>query len=181
MTVRRPTFRPSLAQVKRANQRAMDLYASCSDRPRFDVGARPARQPAQSPRPKPGRQLASEAEVQTAVLAYLCTVPDLVRIERHNRGAATDEHGRPIQFNKVIKGGDITIVDVVGMFRDGRHLAIELKREGWRMAGPDAMHDTAVRERKQAAYIAQTVECGGVGGFVRSVDEARAVVEGSHV
>lgn len=174
MSVRRPTFRPSLAQTKRANQRAMDLYASCSDRPRFDVGARPARQPAQSPRPKPPG--AAESDVKTAVLQYLKLSPLTAEVVLVNGGTAYNESGAPVQFYRVVKGPPV-VVDVIGHLKDGTPFAIELKREGWKPAGPDAVHGGAVRERAQRAYIEHIVGLGGVGGFVRSVEEARQIIE----
>lgn len=178
MSVRRPTFRPSLAQTKRANQRAMDLYAALTDKPRFDVGASPARQAAQSPRPKPGRIEAAERDVKSSVLAFLANHPMVATVILVNSGTAYNENGAPVQFYRVIKGPPV-IVDVIGELKDGRSYRIELKREGWKMAGPTAVHDGAVRERKQLACIEDCRSRGGVGGFVRSVEEARAVIEGA--
>ena len=178
MAVRRLTFRPSLAQTKRAVQRTMDLYAHCSDKPRFDVVApavRPARQPAQSPKLRPQ---ADEGEVKKAVLQYLRLCPQVVSAYLINGGTAYDANGQPVPFYRPVKGPRV-LPDIIGHLVGGRPYAIELKREGWKMAGPDAVYDGAVRERAQLEYIEFIRSRGGVAGFARSVDEARAIIEGT--
>lgn len=179
MTRRLTLRRPSLAETLRRNQAALDLLASCSDRPRIDLQApavRPARQPAQSPRPRIKRVEAAEKDVKTAVLTFLANHPAVATVILINGGTAYNESGAPVQFYRVVKGPKL-MVDVMGELRDGRSYRIELKREGWKMAGPDAMHDGAIRERKQLECIQDCISRGGVGGFVTSVEQAQEIIE----
>lgn len=159
MTVRRPTFRPSLAQTKRANQRAMDLYAACSDKPRFDVGANPARHPAQSPRGSTGKPL--ERDVQRAVLAFLRKHPAVAFAGRLNSGSAQLQDGRPIWFHTLGTGAP----DIIGAMKRGcAWLAIEVKRPGSKPR-PD-----------QVAWLQAIADAGGCAGWVDCVEDAQRIV-----
>lgn len=174
------SFRPSLTQMRRQSKVWLDAMADATGRERItgpEPAVRAARQPAQSPRPKPGRIEASEADVKTAVLRFLAAHPNVATVILHNSGTAYNANGQPVAFYRVIKGPEL-LVDIGGELNDGRTYRIELKREGWRMAGDNATHDGAVRERKQLACIQDCISRGGVGGFVTSVEEARAVIEG---
>lgn len=174
---RRPTFRKSFAQGLRDNQKAHNDLGALWGKPPMDMRAPAARQPAQSPKPRAG---AAEADVKAAVLQYLKLSPLTAEVVLVNGGTAYNESGAPVQFYRVVKGPPV-VVDVIGHLKDGTPFAIELKREGWKSAGPDAVHGGAVRERAQRAYIDHIVGLGGVGGFVRSVDEAREVIECQHL
>jgi len=161
VSVRRLTFRASLAQTKRANQRALDLYASCSDRPRFDVGApavRPARQPAQSPRPG---SVPLERDVQRAVLAYLRAHPAVAFAGRLNSGSAAMDDGRPIWFHTLGSGAP----DIIGAMRRGcAWLAIEVKRPG------------AKPRPEQLDWLRTVADAGGCAGWVTCVEDAQGIV-----
>lgn len=154
----RLNFRPSLAQTKRANQRALDLYASCSDRPRFDVGARPARQPAQSPRPG---SPPLERDVQRAVLAYLRAHPAVLIAGRLNSGSAAMQDGRPVWFHTLGAGAP----DIIGAMRRGcAWLAIEVKRPG------------AKPRPEQLDWLRTVADAGGCAGWVTCVEDAEVIV-----
>lgn len=159
MSVRRPTFRPSLAQTKRANQRAMDLYAACSDKPRFDVGASPARQPAQSPRGSTGKPL--ERDVQKAVLAYLKAHPAVAFAGRLNSGSAQMQDGRPIWFHTLGNGAP----DIIGAMRHNcAWLAIEVKRPGMKP------------RPEQLMWLEAITFAGGCAGWVDCVEDAKRIL-----
>jgi hypothetical protein len=139
----------------------MDLYAACSDRPRFDVGApavRPARQPAQSPRPG---SVPLERDVQRAVLAYLRAHPAILKYGQLNSGTASMDDGRPIWFHGLGNGAP----DIVGMMR--RHcsfLAIEVKRPG------------AKPRPEQIDWLRTVADAGGCAGWVTCVEDAQRIV-----
>ena len=161
MTRRRLTFKPSLAATVRANQRALDLYASCTDLPRVDLQApavRPARQPAQSPR---GSNVPREVEVQRAVLAFLRRHPAVLFAGRLNSGSAQMQDGRPIMFHTLGNGAP----DILGCMRRGAAmLAIEVKRPGGKP------------RPEQLAWLQTVGDAGGCAGWVTCVQDAERIV-----
>lgn len=72
---------------------------------------------------------------------------------------------RPVKFNDLDGCSDI-----LGQMKDGRLLAVEVKRPGW--SGP-----TDAREHAQAAFLEKVRRFGGVAGFVRSPEEAIDLVQ----
>jgi hypothetical protein len=90
---------------------------------------------------------------------------------RNNCGAMKNECGRLVRFglaseiNKHIKSSDL-----IGIGPEGRFMAFECKRPDWRWSG-DA------RERAQFVFILHVLLRGGIAGFVRSVDEMKALMD----
>jgi hypothetical protein len=82
-----------------------------------------------------------------------------------------------VWFNKLLKGRGV-LVDFTGTLKTGMPLAIEAKAPGWKMPGPDAKSDSALRARQQALYLQHVRDCGGRAGFATSVDEALRIIEG---
>jgi hypothetical protein len=94
---------------------------------------------------------------------------------RNNVGAARDDTGRLIRFGlgniSAQRTRLITSTDWIGWRdRDGRFTAIEAKRGGWTKPTDD-------RERAQAAFIDLVRRCGGVAGFVTSLEDLARVLE----
>lgn len=117
-----------------------------------------------------------EKEVLAAVGDLLESHPQVLLAIRQNSGAMPYEsHGRlvPVWFYKILRRPeDLTIVDYWGFLRSGKPFAMECKRADWKGPSP-----TDKREMKQQAFI-RMIECiGGVGGFVRSADEAQAILQ----
>ena len=61
--------------------------------------------------------------------------------------------------------------DILGQLRDGRLLAVEIKRPGW--TKPKDAH-----ERAQEAFLERVATYGGVSGFIRSLDEIWGLLDG---
>lgn len=156
----RLTFRKSVPQMRRGAQHGMDLYWT-GDGARVDLHApalRPARQPAQSPRP--GSALL-ERDVQKAVLAYLRAHPAVAFAGRLNSGSAAMQDGRPIWFHTLGAGAP----DIIGAMRRGcAWLAIEVKRPG------------AKPRPEQLDWLRGVADAGGCAGWVTSVEDAEAIV-----
>lgn len=85
-----------------------------------------------------------------------------VGVAQHADGARTVRHGLPPGSS-----------DLIGWTADGRFLAIEVKPPGWRLT---PSYERSERGRRQVAFLASVTAAGGVAGFVRSVDEALALV-----
>lgn len=96
-----------------------------------------------------------------------------VTLWRNNVGACRDETGRLIRYGLGNTSSKVTSVvtssDLIGMI-DGRFFAVECKRGDWR--------GTSLTEREgaQRRFIEIVRDRGGVGGFVRDVEELRRLV-----
>lgn len=169
--MRRPTFKPSLAQTRRDNQAALDYYRALSpnkDAPRIDVGAKAKRERA-APNPA-----TSEAPVLAAVGHLLARHPRVAFAARINSGMSYDSRGVPVWFHKILRGPG-RISDYIGLLLNGPFFVMECKPPGWEWSPKNRNHE---REIEQQKFIEHTIAAGGIGGFVRSVDEALAVIEG---
>jgi hypothetical protein len=60
--------------------------------------------------------------------------------------------------------------DFMGFMADGRPLALEAKRPGWKKPIND-------REKEQQKYLEVILSMGGVAGFVTSVDDVKEVIK----
>ena len=124
---------------------------------------------------KPQDNPLNESHVVREVSELLAVHPKVLFAVRQNSGGASYEHssGRhaPIYFYKVLTGQDLTITDFWGVMRDGRLLAIEAKRRDWK-------EPKEAREYRQAAFMMLIRNAGGVAGFVRGLDEAKALLDG---
>jgi hypothetical protein len=109
-----------------------------------------------APMRRPG---ASESQVLTAVLALLRRHPAVAWVERMNVAAFEAD-------DRYIKCGFVGLSDVLGQMKDGRLLAVEVKREVGGRVSP-----------AQQAFIDRVRAHGGVSGVVRSADEAALLIK----
>lgn len=114
-----------------------------------------------------------EAPVVAAVGGLLAVHPKVLCAWRQNSGAASYEaaSGRyaPIFFYRVVTGQPVRLPDYLGIMRSGAMLALECKRPTWK-----APRDK--REYEQAAFLMLVNNSGGIGAFVRSVDDVRKLL-----
>lgn len=121
-------------------------------------------------------QADSEAPVLAAVAELLAAHPLVLFAVRQNSGGMHWQdkggHYRPILFYKILRrpgASAITFTDYWGFLKDARPFAIECKRPSWK--APHQQH-----ELNQQAFIHLIESIGGIGGFVRSADEANALL-----
>lgn len=60
------------------------------------------------------------------------------------------------------------VADIIGIY-DGRFLAIEIKMQGWKPPAPGTKQYKHYRE--QCEFLEEVERNGGIGFFVKSVDE----------
>jgi hypothetical protein len=89
------------------------------------------------------------------------------RLFRNHVGVSEHENG-----NKVRHGLPKGSADLIGWTADGRFLAVEVKRPGWRPS-------PKWRASSQAAFIEQVRLAGGVAGVATSVEDALALLDGA--
>lgn len=93
-----------------------------------------------------------ERDVLAAVLAALKIHPAVAWSQRMNVGAFRDD-------DRYVRVGFVGCPDIIGQLRDGRFLAVEVKRPGGKATD------------EQAAFLSRVVAAGGVGFVARSVDD----------
>ena len=93
---------------------------------------------------------------------------------RNNNGAMTTSEGRHIRFGL---GNDSAALnrkwkssDLIGISPDGKFLAVEVKKPGWRLTPGDK------RAQAQAAFMRSVTSFGGRAGFVQSVEDFRRLM-----
>lgn len=112
------------------------------------------------------RQVATEAQVQNAILRYLAIDRRVLWAERMNSGKG--KILRPDGSQTWIKFGFTGCPDIMGQLRDGRYLAIECKRAGGRI------------RPEQRAHITQAADHGAVALIARSVEDVQAALDAAH-
>lgn len=162
--------RMSLRDTMLRNQAADRYYASMSEKPVDLAGifAEAAIPAAAKPRAK--RELDSanaiplESEIQKQIMEFLAAHPLVAWRIRINTGEFVqgDSHIR----THYGLASDECMSDILGQLRDGRVLAIEVKR-------PPFIEPKTRRENAQYNFLLTVRENGGIGFFAATLEEAR--------
>ena len=110
-----------------------------------------------------------ERDIQRAIIEALRLHPRVIKVTRFNSGGSmhrgSDGRDRLVLFSSE------PVPDLFVLLRDSKagFAWLEVKRPGW-------SRPTDLREERQAAFLAAVREAGGIGQFVRSVDEALAAI-----
>lgn len=118
-------------------------------------------------KPKPlklSRPEPTESAVQSGILKALGLHPAVAWHGRFNSGASMVGEGKAQRFVRYHTAKGCS--DILGQLKDGRFLAIEVKRLSGKVT-PD-----------QAAFLAKVQQNGGVAFVARSVEEAWKVLDG---
>ena len=116
--------------------------------------------------------MTSERDIQAAILLELSRGP--TRLLRVNAGVAWQ--GRVLQHNRdllvlenprAIRLAAPGVSDLIGWTEGGRFVAVEVKGPRGRVTD------------EQAAFLELVRRSGGLAGVARSVDDARAIIEGT--
>lgn len=113
-----------------------------------------------SHRAKAGLPPPLERDIQSAILQFLRAHPKVAWIARMNTGGMhrDDDEGR----TRYIPFAFVGCSDILGQLKDGRFLAVEVKRPG---NGPTP---------EQTAFLETVCRHNGVGFVARSVDDAQS-------
>ena len=156
--------RRTLREQMLRNQATENLYAALSGRParELPIPPEPKRRPKREPSPAEQRQ-PSEAEILRAILAMLRRHPKVALCWRQNSGTFA-ERNRDGSMRYVRANTQRGMSDIMGVLRDGRTLAIEVKSRTGRM------------RPGQEEFLASIRAAGGVAGVCRSVEDAVALL-----
>lgn len=108
-----------------------------------------------------------ERDIQQAIIQALELRPEVVKVVRFNAGAAY--FYKPDGSKSLVNFSSEPVVDLYVMLRGGRYAWLEVKRPSFKVPRNE-------REERQAAFLAAVREAGGIGAFVRGVDEALALL-----
>jgi hypothetical protein len=151
--------RISGAEQMRRNQAAMDLYADLAGKPRIDRFA-PEKRAAPTHTGENGKL---EGEVSKEIFSVLRSHPAVVWFARINSGQylIDDRHIKGyIWYSPTVKARSSGIADYIGMLKNGRFFAIEVKREKGGLLSAD-----------QAEWLEHVMAAGGIATVARSSDE----------
>jgi hypothetical protein len=152
--------RETLREVMLRNQATMDQLAAISGKPRvlLDIPPEPVKRGPRKPSGQP-----TEAQVLKAVMALLKRHPKVSQCWRQNSGTF-QERNRDGSVRYIRANTQRGMSDIMGVLKDGRTLAIEVKSATGRM------------RPGQEEFLATIRQAGGVAGVCRSVEDAVALL-----
>jgi len=148
--------RRTLREIMLANQKSEALYAALAGKPvrEIDIPPEPKRRAPSKPSGEP-----SEADILRAIMALLKRHPRVAQCWRQNSGTF-QERNRDGSVRYIRANTQKGMSDIMGVLKDGRTLAIEVKsRVGKMRPGQDE-------------FLQTIRQAGGVAGVCRSVDDA---------
>lgn len=148
--------RRTLREIMLAHQKSEALYAALSGKPvrEFDIPPEPKKRAPIKPSGEP-----SEADILRAIMSLLKRHPRVAQCWRQNSGTFA-ERNRDGSTRYIRANTQRGMSDIMGVLRDGRTLAIEVKSRTGRM------------RPGQEEFLATIRQAGGVAGVCRSVDDA---------
>ena len=152
--------RRTLRETIMANQRSMDLYAAMSNKPRVEFAIPP--EPRNRAPAKPSGE-PSEADILRAIMALLRHHPKVASHWRQNSGTF-QERNRDGSVRYIRANTQKGMSDIMGVLKDGRTLAIEVKSRTGRM------------RPGQEEFLQTIRQAGGVAGVCRSVEDAQRLL-----
>ena len=152
--------RETLREKMLRNQATMDRYAAISGKPRvlLDIPPEPAKRGPRKPSGQP-----TEAQILKAIMKFLAMHPKIAQCWRQNSGTF-QERNRDGSVRYIRANTAKGMSDIMGVLKDGRTLAIEVKSATGRM------------RPGQEEFLATIRQAGGVAGVCRSVEDAQALL-----
>jgi hypothetical protein len=152
--------RETLREKMLRNQATMDQLAAISGKPRvlLDIPPEPAKRGPRKPSGQP-----TEAQILKAIMALLKRHPKVAQCWRQNSGTF-QERNRDGSVRYIRANTQRGMSDIMGVLKDGRTLAIEVKSATGRM------------RPGQEEFLATIRQAGGVAGVCRSVEDAQALL-----
>jgi hypothetical protein len=148
--------RRTLREQMLRNQKTEALYAALSGKPARELPIPP--EPKKRAPAKPSGE-PSEADILRAIMALLKHHPRVAQCWRQNSGTFA-ERNRDGSTRYIRANTQKGMSDIMGVLRDGRTLAIEVKSRTGRM------------RPGQEEFLQTIRQAGGVAGVCRSVDDA---------
>jgi hypothetical protein len=108
----------------------------------------------------------SEHDIQNEIMDMLKTHPRVAWAQRINTGAVSQSYlsTSGVRKARYIRYGFVGCSDILGQMRDGRVLAIEVKKPGGKAT------------KEQVDFLKLVLANGGVAGIAHGVNQALAIV-----
>jgi len=155
--------RKTLREVMTDHQRTEDTLAALWGKPRRELPIPP--EPKKRAPAKPSGE-PSEAEILKAIMQLLKRHPRVAQAWRQNSGTF-QERNRDGSVRYIRANTQKGMSDIMGVLKDGRTLAIEVKSRTGRM------------RPGQEEFLQTIRSAGGVAGVCRSVDDAVRLLGGA--
>jgi hypothetical protein len=148
--------RKTLRETMLAHQKSEALYAALAGKPvrQIDIPPEPKKRAPAKPSGEP-----SEAEILRAIIQLLHRHPRVAQCWRQNSGTF-QERNRDGSVRYIRANTQKGMSDIMGILKDGRTLAIEVKSRTGRM------------RPGQEEFLQTIRSAGGVAGVCRSVEDA---------
>ena len=152
--------RRTLREQMLRNQQTEALYAALSGRParELPIPPEPVKRGPRKPSTEP-----SESEILRAIMALLKRHPRVAQCWRQNSGTF-QERNRDGTTRYIRANSQRGMSDIMGVLKDGRTLAIEVKSRTGKM------------RPGQEEFLQTILQAGGVAGVCRSVEDAEALL-----
>jgi hypothetical protein len=156
--------RKTLREVMIDHQRTEDTLAALWGKPRRElpIPAEPKKRVKREPAPAEQRE-PSEAEILRAIIQLLKRHPRVRQCWRQNSGTF-QERNRDGSVRYIRANTQKGMSDIMGVLKDGRTLAIEVKSRTGRM------------RPGQEEFLQTIRSAGGVAGVCRSVEDAQRLL-----
>ena len=152
--------RKTLREVMLAHQKSEALYAALAGKPVREIDIPP--EPKKRAPAKPGGE-PSESDILRAIMQLLKRHPRVAQCWRQNSGTFA-ERNRDGSTRYIRANTARGMSDIMGVLRDGRTLAIEVKSRTGRM------------RPGQEEFLQTIRSAGGVAGVCRSVEDAQRLL-----
>ena len=177
---RRARFRPTFRQQLAANEAALKAMSPDGTlgpmQKAFDE-LRPAPPRKRMPRLDSPDKAPLERDIQAAIIEALHLQPHVIKVIRFNAGGAYYRNAQG--KDALVLFSSEPVVDLYVLMRErvaplnSNRVALHAPRTAWlEVKRPGWSKPRDLREERQAAFLAAVREAGGIGQFVRSVDEA---------
>jgi hypothetical protein len=153
--------RRTLREIMLANQKSEALYAALAGVPVREFDQMPPEPKKRAPA-KPSNE-PSEADILRAIMALLKHHPRVAQCWRQNSGTF-QERNRDGSTRYIRANTARGMSDIMGVMKDGRTLAIEVKSRTGRM------------RPGQEEFLQTIRQAGGVAGVCRSVEDAQRLL-----
>ena len=153
--------RKTYREIVATNQKSMDNLAALWGKPRqvLDMPPEPKKRAPAKPSGEP-----TESQILKAIMSLLKRHPRVAQVWRQNSGTF-QERNRDGSVRYIRANTQKGMSDVMGILKDGRTLAIEVKSRTGRM------------RPGQEEFLQTIRQAGGVAGVCRSVDDAQKLLE----
>ena len=153
--------RRTLREIMLANQKSEALYAALAGVPVREFDQMPPEPRKRAPA-KPSNE-PSESDILRAIMALLRHHPRVAQYWRQNSGTF-QERNRDGSVRYIRANTQKGMSDIMGVLKDGRTLAIEVKSRTGRM------------RPGQEEFLQTIRQAGGVAGVCRSVEDAQRLL-----